>query len=562
MASLGSLVVHLAADTARFQGDLGRAAAIAESRMRNIKDTASRALGALTVAASAAGAALVVSLKAATDRADDLRDLAAGAGVTVEAFSRLQFAASQSGVETETLAKALAKLSKGGSGDPAADLSRLADQFAKLPDGATKTARAIELFGEKLGPKLIPLLNEGSEGLKKMAELSDRLGATVSGKTAAAADQFNDSLGLLSLAGKGFANQLITQLLPLMNTLIERFVTGASASENLGRAVTIAATGFKLMATVGQIVVTIFETVGSTIGAVAAALVQVAQGNFSEAAGIIKERWTDTQAGFQAAATNILDIWDDTGNAIASGAPALAKAMTGPLEMTSEQLKKIAKEREEMNETTRVLSNTGYADSLNEGLFDPLIQSARNVQVEISGGLVPTVEAAADDISAFADQAARNMQDAFANFLFDPFQGGLKGMLKGFVDVIRRMIAEAAAAKIFSAFSSGSKGGAGGFFGSVLGGLFGGGKAIGGPVSAGTSYLVGERGPELFTPGRAGTITPNDKLARGGPVINFNPTYNIAAGVSRQELLPALASTQRQTITEITRLIQGGAFAG
>lgn len=41
---------------------------------------------------------------------------------------------------------------------------------------------------------------------------------------------------------------------------------------------------------------------------------------------------------------------------------------------------------------------------------------------------------------------------------------------------------------------------------------FGGGKAAGGSVSGGTSYLVGERGPELFTPGRSGSITPNHAL--------------------------------------------------
>ena len=39
--------------------------------------------------------------------------------------------------------------------------------------------------------------------------------------------------------------------------------------------------------------------------------------------------------------------------------------------------------------------------------------------------------------------------------------------------------------------------------------------ASGGPVSGGQTVLVGERGPELFTPGRSGQITPNiDQLAR------------------------------------------------
>lgn len=558
MASLGSLVVTLAADTARFSGDLGRAAAIAESRMRNIKDTASRALGALTVAASAAGVALVASLKSATDRADDMRDLAAGAGVSVEAFSRLQFAASQSGVETETLAKALAKLAKGGAKDASAEMLRLADRFAKLPDGATKTALAIDTFGEKLGPKLIPLLNEGSEGIRKMTELSDRLGATVSGKTAAAADQFNDSLGLLSLAGKGFGNQLITQLLPVMNTLVERFVTGATASQNLGRAVTIAATGFKLMASVGTIIASVFDIVGSTIGAVAAALVQFAQGNFSEAASIIKDGFNGVLERGQSAATSLLDIWDEAGTGLVASARTTDEDMAGAFKQTQEQLRRIAKEREELNETARLLSNTGYADSLNQGLFDPIIESVRNTKIEIDT-LAPTVSAAADDMSVYTEQAARNMHDAFADFLFDPFDGGIKGMLKGFVDVIRRMVAEAAAAKIFDALGLG-KGSGGGLLGGI-GKLFGfanGGSFTVGGAGGTDSQLVAFRA----TPGeRVDVRTPGQQRASGAAVV-INQNISVGAGVNRAEMASAARVAKEQAVAEMSRLIYGGAFAG
>ena len=52
---------------------------------------------------------------------------------------------------------------------------------------------------------------------------------------------------------------------------------------------------------------------------------------------------------------------------------------------------------------------------------------------------------------------------------------------------------------------------------------FGGGKAAGGPVMGGTSYLVGERGAEIFTPSGNGTITPNSALG-GSTVINLNVT--------------------------------------
>jgi hypothetical protein len=51
------------------------------------------------------------------------------------------------------------------------------------------------------------------------------------------------------------------------------------------------------------------------------------------------------------------------------------------------------------------------------------------------------------------------------------------------------------------------------------------GKAKGGGVAGGMPYIVGEQGPELFTPSVGGTITPNDKMTSAGGV-NVNFTIN------------------------------------
>jgi len=48
------------------------------------------------------------------------------------------------------------------------------------------------------------------------------------------------------------------------------------------------------------------------------------------------------------------------------------------------------------------------------------------------------------------------------------------------------------------------------------------GRAAGGPVSKGKSYIVGERGPEMFTPGSSGHITPNHELGGGSTNIVVN----------------------------------------
>lgn len=49
-------------------------------------------------------------------------------------------------------------------------------------------------------------------------------------------------------------------------------------------------------------------------------------------------------------------------------------------------------------------------------------------------------------------------------------------------------------------------------------------RASGGPVSAGRSYLVGERGPEILTMGGSanGSITPNRELGQGGDVYEIH----------------------------------------
>ena len=56
-------------------------------------------------------------------------------------------------------------------------------------------------------------------------------------------------------------------------------------------------------------------------------------------------------------------------------------------------------------------------------------------------------------------------------------------------------------------------------------GRFRGARANGGPVMGGSSYLVGERGPELFTPSSSGNITPNGAMGSGA-----NITVNVNGG--------------------------------
>jgi hypothetical protein len=73
-------------------------------------------------------------------------------------------------------------------------------------------------------------------------------------------------------------------------------------------------------------------------------------------------------------------------------------------------------------------------------------------------------------------------------------------------------------------------------------------RALGGPVSADRSYLVGERGPELFTPGAGGFVTPNNRLG-GGSSTNINITVNAGMGANGaqlgQEIVSAIKRYER-----------------
>ena len=84
-------------------------------------------------------------------------------------------------------------------------------------------------------------------------------------------------------------------------------------------------------------------------------------------------------------------------------------------------------------------------------------------------------------------------------------------------------------------------------------------RAMGGPVNSGSPYVVGEEGPELFVPRSSGSIVPNGAMgSSGGSTGGVNVTYNIAAGVSRAELVPILEQERRRLKAEIPDMVRRG----
>jgi hypothetical protein len=133
----------------------------------------------------------------------------------------------------------------------------------------------------------------------------------------------------------------------------------------------------------------------------------------------------------------------------------------------------------------------------------------------------------------FLEQASRNVQDIIADNLANGFEGGAKGMLDSFVNMLQQMAAQAIAAQIAEKiFGTGGVGSGGGWIGTAIEfgkNLFtGGGMASGGYVHAGVPVRVGDRGAaEWFIPQTAGRIEP--ELAMAGGAMNVTQNFNIQA---------------------------------
>jgi phage-related minor tail protein len=165
-----------------------------------------------------------------------------------------------------------------------------------------------------------------------------------------------------------------------------------------------------------------------------------------------------------------------------------------------------------------------------------------------------TVKAAIKEVDELTLQAARNIQDQIGQGLVDIMDGNFKSIGKSFGDMLKRMVAEALAADLGRALMGSFA--TTGEIGGILGSIFGGARALGGPVSAGSAYLVGEKGPELFVPQSGGYIVPN------GAGVSVIQNISVGAGASRGEVMTAMQVAKEQAKREIAESMRrGGVFA-
>ncbi len=139
-------------------------------------------------------------------------------------------------------------------------------------------------------------------------------------------------------------------------------------------------------------------------------------------------------------------------------------------------------------------------------------------------------KSAQDEVNQAADFFGNTAIDALIGVAFSGDKAS--DALRNMIPVLTRLILQASLLNQGPLAGLFGGGGIGGFIGSI----FGGGRAHGGPVSAGKSYMVGERGPELFTPGASGRITPNG-AGTSTIRIELNPSEAWIAGIADRQVM-------------------------
>ena len=222
--------------------EIGADASKAESALGSFTGVTTRQLAILTGAITGAAATLFAIAKKTAYYGEEMLAASQRTGMAVEQISALKFAAEQSETSFEALTRGIQFAARNLSGlsekaSPAekamkalgietrdADahvrplhdlLLAVASRFSKLKDGAEKTAFAMAIFGRG-GAALVPLLNQGREGIEQLEGQARKLGITFDEKTARAADAFNDQLNVLQQGVKGFTFQVGNALIPVL----------------------------------------------------------------------------------------------------------------------------------------------------------------------------------------------------------------------------------------------------------------------------------------------------------------------------------------------------------
>jgi hypothetical protein len=488
------------------------------------------------VAGAGIAAGFALAAKSAIGAADAIGKTSKVVGISAEALQELRFAAGQAGISNIGLDDSLRRMQRrmgefinSGAGpaqkaleglnisitDTAgnfigteAAFDKVVDAMGQLNTTAEKSAVAAQLFGDDFGPKLVTLMNEGGKGIAALRKEARDLGLVISNESIAASEDAQDSF---------------TRLTTLIRTkMIKVFADNAEAIEAMAD--------------------TLLAVAVKALQAADALAVLFGVGEVNKLRKEIKELGEDIDArergkrgrrSTKDISTEELRVLKEINEERLRGIKIYNEVVKTSIRNESggggggggfgfgnkdDSLQSFIDGFQSVEEKIAILKGKMLLAIAEGYKVTPETMSAFNKQIRemwesgldaikvTSERKVPDIANTFDPLIAMAEKAAQSMQTAMADYFFDPFDKGLKGMLQGFINVVRRMLAEALALKIMTNIFGGGTG----FFASLLG------RSSGGPVNAGQPYMVGERGPELFVPHASGSIRPSTASSGGG----------------------------------------------
>lgn len=519
---IAKLVARLELQSTQFQTELEktnqkllgfqkRTTSSLSSIERDFKSFGSMLKGAF---ATVGVAFLTNSIHQAIEFGDEIGKAAEKAGIGAAQMSELAHAAKTADVELADLSTSIRKMqiaisqAVGGNKtlqktfraigvdaraikDIAPDeaFERIADGIAGIENPANRARAATELLG-KSGAELLPLFSRGAAGIREAREEAVRLGTALSDADVQRLQEADDAIKALRQSFSGLATTLTAEVAPVLATVLNgmRAYVSGDFTKNLS-------------AQLSDLSDRRNELVGQLRNMEEGWLSRFLLGRgYDNAVAKTRAQLAAVEQQMNAINSQLLKI-DQAGLDSAKNpltAPGFEPEtkddpfISGFTDADHERIRMAAEWRALVHEF-----ETGAAD------IDATTKWITESFDDMSVGVID----ATDEMSVFADEAARNIQDSFAENIFNSFDDGLDGMLKSFVDTLRRMAAEIAASQIMEwvGGKSGSEGVVG-LLSSVFSGAFGGPKAKGGPLDQGKWYIAGEHGPEPIWGGGPGAF--------------------------------------------------------
>jgi hypothetical protein len=509
---------------------------------------------AAPLAAAFSVAGIVSFMKSTIDLADRLNDVAMQTGFTVEQLSALGNAAKLNGSNTETLTTGLIKLnraiSEAGSGSqeqlkafqalgitqeelrnkaPIDIFYQVADAFSSANDGAVKTDISMKLLGRS-GAELIPVLNQGSTELKKF-------GASFTAEDAQKASEFNDNIDKIVINLQKMAATIFGPILKGLNSFFASLEKGKQVVADTENAI-------------GTFDMFMPDFDGQA---------QQATNSYNKFLSSVQE---GTKKASEAVKKN-LSMNDDEEKRITERLTARNEELIAVFKMARQPINDYQDAIQQLNslKAENLITLEQYYNAL-EKIEDAYSSTLPKIELNDTSlkKYISTISSVADALDNMAVRSLVNLEDALVGVMMGTMsvKDAFKSMAASIVqDLIRIQIQQSITKPLGEAIS-----GAGGFS-AIFSSIFGGGKALGGTVNAGEAYMVGEKGAEMFVPGKTGTIVPNNQLGGSGAVVN--QTINISTGVSQtvraevMGMLPRIVESTKAAVADANR--RGGSFA-